>query len=66
MPDLFVVIHEYPTARGDLSYGVASSLWPDRDAAENALAYCEGMQEDGRRGSEGRYFIARCTEVDDA
>lgn len=66
MPDLYVVIHEYPTARGDLSYGVASSLWPDRDAAKDALMYHQGIQEDdGERGAEGRYFVARCTEEPD-
>lgn len=64
MPDLYVVLVEYSLAQGGTGYGVASGLWPDRDAAENALAHCKAKKA-GLRGSEGRYCIARCTEEPD-
>lgn len=60
---LYVVIHEWPRPGGRLTYAAVSSVWDDFDAADNQLAYCLAMQEDGRRGSEGRYFIAELSET---
>lgn len=61
----YIVIHEYTLddGRGNTrtDYNVCSSLHPTREGAENQLAYCQGMQEQGRPGSDGRYFIATVT-----
>lgn len=61
----YVVVHEYPYANGGTGHGAASGLHGTYESAENALAYCEAMQEEGRRGSEGRYYIARVTEIEE-
>lgn len=62
-PQLFAVIHE--VAIGDRTdYGVASGLW--LKPPENHLAYCRARQAAGEfADNEGRYFIARVTEVRD-
>ena len=36
----------------------------DREAVAMGLAYCQIMQEDGRRGADGRYFLVRWEEVE--
>ena len=68
----YAVVHEWPHPAGYLTRDFASSAYSDGgvsvvpalDAAQNQLAYCEAMQEEGRRGSDGRYFIVAWTEVD--
>lgn len=55
---MYVVIHETDFGRGP-EYGAASGILPTREAAENQLAYCEGMQAEGRPGSEGAYYVAQ-------
>lgn len=61
----YVVLHEYTLddGRGNtrVDTNVCSSLHESHDTAENALAYCEGMQSEGRPGADGRYFIAKVT-----
>lgn len=63
----FVVVHEFPmeNSRGDkrTDYGIASSVHDSYQHADNQLAYCDALQRSGRPGSEGRYFVARLTEV---
>lgn len=63
----FVVVHEYPmeNSRGDkrTDYGIASSVHERMETADNQLAYCQAMQRSEQPGSQGRYFVARLTEV---
>lgn len=73
MPDTqitgYIVIHDYPFANGAIGRQAVSSVYEPTDAgygaAENQLAYCEGMQERDRPGSKGRYYIAEVRKVDD-
>jgi hypothetical protein len=58
----YVVIHEWPHPAGETWRDPVSSVHPDRDSIENHLAHCEGMQAAGKRGTEGRYYIARIVE----
>jgi hypothetical protein len=58
----WAVLHENDIGRGP-EYGVASSVHLERERAENALGYCLAMQEAGRPGTEGRYFIVQVVEV---
>lgn len=71
----YLVIHAYPISDQRTDYGVAGGPYSDDrqgqglsalEAAENQLSYCQGLQQSGRRGTEGRYFIARYEEVFDA
>lgn len=64
---LYGVIHESHTGNKrdntHVDYGLASMVHTTLDGAENALAYCEALQERRTPGSEGRYFIVRMTEI---
>lgn len=62
-PVLYAVIHEYQSPDGRVSYGAASSAWDNYEAADNQLGYCLALQESGKRGTEGRYYIAEITEA---
>ena len=57
----YVVVHEIEIG-GRTSHNTAGSIWPTIEPVENHLAYCRGMQEQDRPGSEGRYFIAKVIE----
>lgn len=63
----FAVLHEVTHVRSDgetrTDIGVASMVHATREGAENALAYCLGMQERGKPGSDGRYFIVTMREA---
>lgn len=63
MSELYTVIHETPMSPERTDYGVAGSIWDFPPV--NHLAYCRALQEEGRPGTGGRYFIARLVEIDD-
>lgn len=64
MTEGWAIVHE-TDHRGTHWRDFASSASMDREAAENHLAYCQMMmQEDGRRGADGRYFLVRWEEVE--
>ena len=66
MSEWYGVLHEVTHVRSDgesrTDIGLASMIHATREGAENALAYCEGMQERDRPGSDGRYFIVAMRE----
>lgn len=60
---MFTVVHESPWPDGTVFRDTSASISDKPDF--NHLAYCKAMQEGGRRGSEGRYFLAALIELDD-
>ena len=63
MTEGWAIVHE-TDHRGTPWRDFASSASMDREAAEDHLAYCQMMQEDGRRGADGRYFLVRWEDVE--
>lgn len=59
MTDLWVVVHEAPMPHGGTYHGVAYGPSPSRSGAEAQLGYCLAAAEDGRRGFDGEYYLAR-------
>lgn len=59
----YVVVHQFPMSETRTDYDTCSMLHETFERAENALAYCQAMQERRHPGSEGRYFIASVTEA---
>lgn len=65
-PEQYTVVHEspmglYSDGTERIDYGIAGGVWDSPPV--NHLAYCRDLAAE--RHIEGRYFIARVTEIPD-